>query len=704
MQIEPFLAFFSLVLVSVAVYSVSRRYRVPYSVLLVLVGTVLVPVTHLPALSFLRDFDLTPEMLFFVFLPILIFESAYNMNIRELAANARAVSWLSVASLVVSAAFIAVAIFFLFRFIGFEIPFIVALLFGSLVSATDPVAVLALFKEYGAPRRLSLLFEGESLFNDGTSFALFLVVLEVLLKGFSGIGSIAEGVLLFFGMIVGGVLFGLLMGVLFSKLIGLVSDDENLEVTLTMLSAHFTFLLSEVLSEHMHFFGIEFRLSSIIATVMTAMVIGNYGRAKISPRVEEYMEKFWGYFAFVSNSLVFLLMGLLFASLPIRFEQFLVPIILTILAVMVGRAVSVYPVVGFLNRLGKEREIPMSWQHLLSWGSLRGALAVIMVLLIPDDATVPGWHYTFSVKEFVTALTIGCVYFTLFIKATTISRLMNRLGVGSLHALEEAQYHQAKSLIHTKAIAALDRFRERGYVDQRVYDVLRRDHDAGYQESQGRCREFFSESDPARAEQALRIYAVGIERHFLKVLFRYGEVTEPVFKRILAKLDVQQERVEHAETQIASLNEVFRDDWIEQFVGFFRKLVFGKRSAGISVADRYAYYRAQSIIAKKVTVHLSSFLSGSGFDTFGNRAILEKVISQYKQFRGHAAEKANDVFESHKEELETINEAFARKGLFKTEEAELDELTENEMITPKLSVMLRDELREREFAGDRVDG
>ncbi|NTW76010.1 MAG: sodium:proton antiporter [Candidatus Moranbacteria bacterium] len=698
MNIGSFLAFFSLIMVSVAVYSLSRKYRVPYSVLLVLFGTILVPIAGIPAFSFLKGFDLTPEILFFVFLPILIFESAYNMRVRELAANIRAVSWLSVASLLISAAFVSASIFFLFRLIGFDIPFIVALLFGALISATDPVAVLALFKEYGAPRRLSLLFEGESLFNDGTSFALFLVVLEIFLRGYSGWGSVVEGVVLFAVMIIGGTLFGLVMGVCFSKLIGRVSDDENLEVTLTMLSAHFTFLLSEVLSEHMHLFGMEFRFSSIIATVMTAMVIGNYGRAKISPRVEEYMEKFWGYFAFISNSLVFILMGILFASLPIRFGQFAIPILLTILVVMAGRAVSVYPVVGLLNRSGKEREIPMSWQHLLSWGSLRGALAVIMVLLIPEDATVRGWNYPFTVREFVTALTIGCVYFTLFFKATTISRLMKRLGVGSLHALEEAQYHQAKSLIHAKAISALERFLDRGYVDTNVYEVLRKEHDAGYEESQKRCRAFFSESDPTRAEQALHIYAIGIERHFLRVLFRYGEVTEPVYKRILAKLDVQQERVEHAERQIVSLDEVFREDWIEQFVRFFRRLLLGKASNEVSIADRYAYYRAQGIISKKVAIHLSSFLSGSGFDTFGNRAILEKVIAQYGSFREDAEKKGAELFSANRRRLEALNETFGRRGLFKAEESVLDDLTENEMITPKLSVMLRDELHEREYS------
>lgn len=139
-------------------------------------------------------------------------------------------------------------------------------------------------------------------------------------------------------MVVGGVLFGLLMGFIFSRLIGRVNDNEHIEITLTMLVAHLTFILTEVLSHHLVLFGQEIKLSSIIATVMASMVIGNYGRFKISPRVEEYMEKFWGYFAFLANSLVFILMGLLFAALPIHFDQFLWPIALTVVVVALGRA------------------------------------------------------------------------------------------------------------------------------------------------------------------------------------------------------------------------------------------------------------------------------------------------------------------------------------------------------------------------------
>lgn len=696
MHIEIFLAFFVLVFISVGIFALSKRVGVPYTVLLVLAGTALVPMTELPFLSFIRSFELTPELLFFVFLPILIFESAYNMDIREVAENVRSISLLSVVSLIISVFFVACGLYWGLHFIGFDIPFIAALLFGSLISSTDPVAVLALFKEYGAPRRLSLLFEGESLFNDGTSLALFFVVLEVFLKGFDGLASIGEGLFLFSTMIVGGIIFGLVMGFLFSKLLEKVVENDFIEITLTMLAAHFTFILSEVISEHLALFGHEIKLSSIIATVVAAMVIGNYGRSKMSHSVEEYMEKFWGYFAFVANSLVFILMGLLFAGLPIDFMTFVAPIIVTIAIVMVGRALSIYPVVGLLNWTKKERNIPASWQHLLSWGSLRGALAVTMVLLIPDDATIAGWQYEFSVKEFIAAITIGCIYFTLIIKATTMGRVMKKLGIGSLHMREEAQYHQAKSLIHAKAIEKLADYKEKGYVTEGVFSRLKERHDGEYEEACRRSHGFYETADGRKiAEEALRVYAIGIERHFLKVLFRYGEVTEPVYKRVLGKLAIQLSHVEHGECQVSEGESEDSYDWFERIVNAARAVFFRKGKKGASPGERYMYYRSQEIISRKVQKHLRSFMEQSGYHSFGDERVFSTVLGQYEEFERGAHAKMEQCLAEAGDDLQSVRDDFGRRGVFKAQEDALDELIENEMVTPKLAILLQEELRSR---------
>jgi len=153
------LSFFALLVISSFVYLLSRKIKLPYTVLLFITGLVLVFISKLEFFSWITYFKLTPELLFFVFLPILVFESAYNINYKELLKNSKTIFALSVVGLLISTFLIWLGLYFLFDLIGLHIPFGVSLLFGALISATDPVAVLALFKSVGAPRRLSLIFE-----------------------------------------------------------------------------------------------------------------------------------------------------------------------------------------------------------------------------------------------------------------------------------------------------------------------------------------------------------------------------------------------------------------------------------------------------------------------------------------------------------------------------------------------------------------
>ncbi len=695
MSLEVVLAVAVLMLISIGTYFVAGRLRVPYTVLLVIVGSVLVPLSNFPFFHFIKSFQLSPELLFFVFLPVLIFESAYNMNMREMAENIRSISWLSVVSLLVSAFFVAFALYWGLRLIGFPVPFMATLIFGALISATDPVAVLALFKEFGVPRRLSLIFEGESLFNDGTSLALFLIVLEVAIAGFTGFGSLFSGLFMFTTMVLGGVAFGLLMGFIFSKLIGKVKDNEHIEITLTMLVAHLTFILSELISHHLVLFGQEIKFSSIIATVMASMVIGNYGRFKISPRVEEYMEKFWGYFAFVANSLVFILMGLLFADLPIQFDHFILPMLITVLVVLVGRALSIYPVVAAVNWMKKEKPIPMSWQHLLAWGSLRGALAVTMVLLIPDTLTLPGWTYDFTVKEFVAAITIGCIYFTLCIKATSIGVMIKKMKLSDLTPLETVEYHECSALVYQEALEKLEDFHGKGYVKNEIFERLKREYTERYEQSAASCKSLF-DATPADMGRALQMYALGMEKRFLKELFVYQEISESEYKEILNKIAIQTDRVEEGREQVTGHAERFQQDWFEVLVMWFRKKFYPKTPKQ-ELLEEYRYYRAQEVVLAKVLRRLKS-ISERFPGLYGDDTSIRSVIALYEGLRADAERKRDGVAAKIGTELTYLNESFGRYALFKTEERMLDELLENAMLPRKVANMLYNELKDEAYS------
>ncbi|MBS3964880.1 MAG: sodium:proton antiporter [Methylomonas sp.] len=690
MNLDVFLSLFSLMLISLAVFVTSKKIGVPYTVLLVIVGSLLIPLSHIEFFSFITSFKLTPELLFFVFLPVLIFESAYNMNIRSVTENIYSIGSLAIIGLLVSTLFIGIGGFYIFDAAGFAVPMLVLLLFGAIISSTDPVAVLALFKEYGAPQRLTLIFEGESLFNDATGFAAFLVILDLITHGYHGYASLFDALMSFSIMLGGGIVFGLFMGFIFARLIELVRGNEHLEITLTLLVAHLTFVLTEVISEHLVIAGHEIRLSSIIATLIASMVIGNFGRYKMSPDIEEYMEKFWSYFAFVTNSLVFILMGLLFADLAIDLNIALLPILLAVATVVVGRALAVYPVLWLLNKTGKERAIPRNWMHLLAWGSLRGSLAVIMVLLIPDDLTVPNWSFSFSVKDFVTAVTIGSIYFTLLVKATTIGKVMHALGIDALTDMEQVGYFKSKAQMYEKSLEKLQDLANDQQITQQQYDTLKQQHENLYQIACLECKQAIGKS-PKLTENMLRTYALGVEKEHLKEIFLHGEIEEKTYKKITNMLSIQTERIKRGHEQVKSVDEHFPIDSLEQFVLSISRIAFW-RDHRFKAEELYRYYRALNKISGNVVKELSALEQSGLSGVFDDSQALAKIITLYQAFQVNTHGKMLAVIKQNEAMLNALNEAAATQAIAVLQGETLDKLYKNEIITSKLYIMLRNEM------------
>lgn len=705
-KINPFmltasatLAIFTMLgLSSLAVFW-AKKVGLPHTVFLVVVGVVLgtLAVEGIPGFSLFNEFTLTPELLFYLLLPTLIFESAYNINVRRMVEDTVPILILSVIGLLVSTAAIGFALFYALPIFGIEIPLLVALLFGALISATDPVAVLALFKEFGAPRRLSLIFEGESLFNDATAVALFLVMLDIVLNGFHGVETVTEGVIAFTSMMIGGVIFGLIMGGVFAKLVGATRESEIASITLTIVLAHTTFILAELISHHAHIGGLHLPFSPIIATTIAALVMGNYGRAKIHPRAEEFVEKLWGQLAFMANSLIFILIGVLFVHAPVFDLQMLTVMGITVLIVAIARALSIYPVVEAYN-LGASatQQIPRSWQHLLSWGSLRGALAVTMVLLIPADATVPGWTFEMSMRDFLLALTVGCIFATLFIKATTIQSFMRRLKLDTMTEIETVEYQEAKALIHHEVTERLTQYTERGYISSEVAATLRTIHETCYHDACRTVEALSHDTKERLAHRVLRMFAIGIEKRHLKELYHHNEVNESVYRRLMGKLQLQLEAVERGELAPNMSLHTDGKDIFDRLAGSFRALVAPETEREM-VENRYMYYRAQAILSRKVLKELGHITEKDARSIFTGAA-LEHTVSLYTTFREQSQKKLESVAAEHTAIATQLAITLAKRGVHKIEELTLEELRERELITPKLYVTLKDEFAAKEAA------
>lgn len=671
----------------------AKRIGLPHTVLLVLIGIGFGLMSQFPVFAFFSEFHLTPELLFYLLLPTLIFESAYHMNVRRLVSDSSIVLILSIGSFLLSTVIIAVVLYWLLGLIGISVSLGITLLFGALISATDPVAVLALFKEYGVPRRLSLIFEGESLFNDATAVALFLITLEAVNHGGISIITSLAGLFSFISMLLAGVIFGLLVGGLFAFLVGVVRENEIASITLTIVLAHITFILADLISTNELVPGFIIHISPIISTTVASLLMGNYGRAKIHPRAEEFVSKLWEQLAFVANSIIFILIGLLIVRTPIFEPIVFISALITIAVVAGARALSIYPTVYLFNLFqDSKQKIPRAWQHMLAWGSLRGALAVTMVLLIPDDLIVPGWNLATSPKDFILAITIGCIAATLFVKATTIKAMIRHYKLDSFTEIEEVEYQEAQALMHHQVTNQLSKYLERGYIDSDIADELLKEHDAAFKSASQRVAELSEDRRCDLAFRVLRIYAIGIEKRHLKALYHHNEVTEAVYRRIWGKLQLQLEAIEEGNlTPNVSIHADARDVF-ERLAGLVNKIV-GSDPIDATFKNQYMYYRAQTIISRKVLKEID-LLKRVSSSIFTSGAVVH-VHNLYTTFKQNSEQKLINLASKNQAAARTLAETLAEHSVHTIEENVLSDIFKQELITPKLYIALNEELTKK---------
>ena len=693
------LSVLTLLIICSFTYILSKKINFPYTVLLVIIWLLLVPISHIEFFWFIDDFKLTPDVLFFVFLPVLLFEAAYNINYRQLLNNWKTISAMAIFWLLISAWIVASVLYIALPFVWMQIPFLVCLLFWVLISATDPVAVLSIFKSLWAPRRLTILFEWESLFNDGTAVALFLVILWVILEWWIVTwATYFDWVWKFSSMLFGWILFWAFTWVLFSKVIWYIKNNEEVEIVLTMLLAHITFILAELISHHFHFLPISW----VIATVVASIIIWNYGRYKITPRVEAHMQKFWEFFAFVSNSIVFILMWLVLSTINIDMSTFALPLIITILTVMIARVISVCIPISLINWFKLEERIPSSWIMLLSWGSLRWALALMMVLMIPwvNDSgyaqliafqELVWWSYDFMIKDFLLILTIWSIMFTLLVKAPLTPYIMRHLKVDKLNSLEEFEHEEWKILANLKIIEKLNSSYKKAYLTQIEYDELTDKYTSKLAEAVASMKAILWDKpheSKSLIRRAISLHALGIEKQYLKNLFFYNEIDEHNFKYILRKIEKQMERVEHEDSQLRKISHKENDyDIFSNFVTW----IYKKNSTDL---DAYIRNRARVIITRKVIKELRVL---SEIDFWFDKDVFKEVIGLYAAFNKSADEKRIKIFSSHRATINAIESRLVNKSLLKLEEKVIKDLYNKEIITPKLYIKFIEDIEKEMY-------
>jgi len=524
-----------------------RWVKLPYTIALVIVGLI---VGWLGEFWMPEDIELTglltAETIFFILLPPLLFEGASAMHIRKLKQNWRPITLLAIPGVLINTAIIGV-ICWKFVWADVENGLLYGLLLGSILAATDPVSVLALVKTLGAPKRLSVLIEGESLFNDGTAVVLFNILLATTLAVVSGVdvalvSIFTAGLSEFLVVVFVGAIAGLLCG-LFANWLLLQSEDHLVEIAITLALAFGAFLLAEMLHG-----------SGVISVVVAGLLVGNHGvKEGMTPTARIGMHHFWEVLSFLVNSVLFLLIGYELQAVFAWDAH-----VFHLAAVGIGAALFARLVVFPLTTLANIRNPnPVSgrWQVALWWGGLRGSIPIALLLLISHVVSHPpeflfmgetvtgGAEMTATLSPIYDDMLIiafSVVLFSLVAQGLTMRPMLQRLGISGAPAEAEVRYEVALAEVigSRAALRRLSALNTQGLISDEDQSTLAEPYRTRVKESEARIVEL-SEANvvhSARVERARRDLITAQIQALLDAE-RSGTISSAVASEVLDGLD-----------------------------------------------------------------------------------------------------------------------------------------------------------------------
>lgn len=458
-----------------------RKLPLPFTVLLLLIGIGLgvmgrlgwfsgALVTIEESMQWAGNID--PHLILYIFLPTLIFEAAFAMDVHTFKKSAANAIILAVPGIIVALLLTAALAIGIDKagigLSGWGWP--IALMFGAVVSATDPVAVVSLLKELGASKKLGTLIEGESLLNDGTAIVIFMVIF----LGLTGTASEISPILEFFRVAFGGTIIGIIIGAVTIAWVRRVFNDALVEISVIVAAAYLTFFVAE------HFL----HMSGVLGLVALGLTMASVGKTRISPEVEHFLHEFWELAAFIANTLIFLIVGLVIAQRTVFSGVDFLILGIIFIGIHIIRAFVIFIFYPFMKNTGYG--LPKKDAYVVWYGALRGAIGLALALVVAgvDDKYIPA-----EIKNQFLFLTAGIVTLTLLINATTIKYLVNWLGLTKIPPakalmIKNANEHLRESTVNQLERLKLDRYMNRAdwrkvesYLPKEVDSILEEEID-----------------------------------------------------------------------------------------------------------------------------------------------------------------------------------------------------------------------------------
>lgn len=440
MQAPIFIAAIAGLLVVISlIQPLARRLKVAPSVVLALVGTAIGVLSgwllYTPSTdafnqiaSVFVNLPLNAQGILHLFLPVLLFQTTLTLDVRRMADDAGVIFVMAVVAVVVATAFIGLA---LSPFTA--VPLIACLLLGAIVATTDPVAVVAIFRDIGAPARLGRLVEGESLLNDAAAIALFVILLGAL-TGTSE-PTLVDGVQLFLWSFAGGIALGYVGGQSLVRLLPLVRDFRLAQVTLSVAMPYLVYTVAENLAG----------VSGVVAVVVAGIVINLAGPSRVTPDGWTYLNDVWDQIAFWASSLIFMLASILIPELLVDVGWYDIALLaVVVVAALAARAVVLFGLLPLLSLLQLSQPVSTPFKTVMLWGGMRGAITLTLALGVTENNAIDP-----QVQRFVAVLATGFVLFTLLVYGTTLKPLIRVFGLDKLPPLDSAMRAQVLALALT---------------------------------------------------------------------------------------------------------------------------------------------------------------------------------------------------------------------------------------------------------------
>ena len=394
-----------------------------------------------------------PHVIFYIFLPTLIFEAAFAMHVHTFKKSFTNAFILAVPGIIV-AIVLTGAFVMLLKILNVGLgmwTWPVALMFGTIISATDPVAVVSILKEVGASKKWATLIEGESLLNDGTAIVIFMVFLTAI----TGSAESSNAIIEFLRVALGGVAVGVVIGYLVVSWLRRVFNDALFEITVVVSAAYLAFFVAE------HFFHI----SGVLAVVSFGIMMAGIGRTRISPQVAHFLHEFWELAAFIANTLIFLIVGVVIALRVSFTASDFVILILVYIAILIVRAAVLAMFYPLMKRIGyglSPKDGIIAW-----WGGLRGAIGLALALIVASETSINE-----EIRIQILSLTAGIVFLTSLINATTMKVLIDKLGLTKVGAARLQLLAQTVSMLKKGGEKEMSKLKENRFMSGADWDVV----------------------------------------------------------------------------------------------------------------------------------------------------------------------------------------------------------------------------------------